>query len=446
MSEKQHITTFSADIEQQTVKKVVWRILPFLIVCYLIAIIDRGNIGMASLQMNEDLGLSKAVFGLASSLFFVGYFLFEVPSNLAMQKIGAKIWISRIMVSWGIISVCTAFVESANTLYVLRFLLGAAEAGFFPGVILYLTYWIPGKYRARVIATFMVAIPAANFIGSPISGLILSLDGWYGLRGWHWLFILEGFPAVILGIAAFFLLSNRPSNASWLNDEQKAWLNATLDAENAKKKAIGHISLWQLLRHKHIWLMALIYAGASAAGSTLSVWSPQLLKSYGLDNLTTGLMNAIPYGLASILMIVWGRSSDRSGERRWHTALTLFLIAGGLLSAFITNSLTGSVVILSLVLIGAYSMKGPFWALASGWMSSTTAAAGLAAIGAMANLIGGGLMVNVYGIINQATGSHTLAMMPLAVLCAIGGIAVLIMGRKKELTINVENGASPVSK
>lgn len=446
MSEKQDITTFAADIEQQTVKKVVWRILPFLIVCYLIAIIDRGNIGMASLQMNEDLGLSKAVFGFASSLFFVGYFLFEVPSNLAMQKIGAKIWISRIMVSWGIISVCTAFVESANTLYVLRFLLGAAEAGFFPGVILYLTYWIPGKYRARVIATFMVAIPAANFIGSPVSGLILSLDGWYGMRGWHWLFILEGVPAVILGIAAFFLLSNRPKDARWLNQEQKAWLNSTLETENAKKKAIGHISLWQLLRHKHIWVMALIYAGASAAGSTLSVWSPQLLKSFGLDNLTTGLVNAIPYGLASILMIVWGRSSDRSGERRWHTALTLFLIAGGLLSAFITNSLSGSVVILSLVLIGAYSMKGPFWALASGWMSSTTAAAGLAAIGAMANLIGGGLMVNVYGIINQATGSHMLAMVPLAILCGIGGIAVLVMGRKKELLIEVENNASPVSK
>ncbi|MGN8163056.1 MFS transporter [Pantoea sp. 22096] len=446
MSEKKHITTFSADIEQQTVKKVVWRILPFLIVCYLIAIIDRGNIGMASLQMNEDLGLSKAVFGFASSLFFVGYFLFEVPSNLAMQKIGAKIWISRIMVSWGIISVCTAFVESANTLYVLRFLLGAAEAGFFPGVILYLTYWIPGKYRARVIATFMVAIPAANFIGSPISGLILSFDGWLGMRGWHWLFILEGIPAVVLGIAAFFLLSNRPTDASWLNQEQKAWLSTTIQAENEKKKAIGHISLWQLLRHKHIWVMALIYAGASAAGSTLSVWSPQLLKSFGLDNFSTGLVNAIPYGLASILMVVWGRSSDRSGERRWHTALTLFLIAGGLLSAFITNSLTGSVVILSLVLMGAYSMKGPFWALASGWMSSTTAAAGLAAIGAMANLIGGGLMVNVYGIINQATGSHTLAMMPLAILCGIGGIAVLVMGRRKQLNIEVDTHASPVSK
>ncbi|MDU6440284.1 MAG: MFS transporter, partial [Pantoea sp.] len=404
MSEKMHASSAPSELERQTVRRVVWRILPFLIVCYLIAIIDRGNIGMASLQMNEDLGLSKAVFGLASSLFFIGYFLFEVPSNLAMQKIGAKIWISRIMITWGIVSVCTAFVESSEMLYLLRFLLGAAEAGFFPGVILYLTYWIPAKYRARVIATFMVAIPAANFIGSPISGAILSLDGWFGMRGWHWLFILEGIPAVLLGVAAFFVLSNRPDSAQWLTSKQRNWLSSTLAAENAQRKAIGHISLWQLLRHKHIWVMALIYAGASAAGSTLSVWSPQLLKSFGLDNFTTGLVNAIPYGLASVMMIVWGRSSDRTGERRWHTALTLFLIAGGLLSAFISQSLTGSVVILSLVLIGAYSMKGPFWALASGWLSSSTAAAGLAAIGAVANLIGGGLMVNVYGMINQATG------------------------------------------
>ncbi|CAK6500627.1 Putative tartrate transporter (plasmid) [Pantoea sp. Nvir] len=258
MSEKMHASTAPSELERETVRRVVWRILPFLIVCYLIAIIDRGNIGMASLQMNEDLGLSKAVFGLASSLFFVGYFLFEVPSNLAMQKVGAKIWISRIMITWGIVSVCTAFVESSEMLYLLRFLLGAAEAGFFPGVLLYLTYWIPAKYRARVIATFMVAIPAANFIGSPISGAILSLDGWLGMRGWHWLFILEGVPAVLLGVAAFFILSNRPDNANWLTSEQRNWLSSTLAAENAQRKAIGHISLWQLLRHKHIWVMALI--------------------------------------------------------------------------------------------------------------------------------------------------------------------------------------------
>lgn len=416
-------------LEQETMRRVIWRILPFLVVSYLVSIIDRGNIGMAALQMNEDLGLSKAAFGFASSLYFVAYFLFEVPSNLAMQKVGARLWIPRIMISWGIISMCMALVESTTSLYVLRFLLGAAEAGFFPGVVLYLTWWIPARYRARIIASFMVAIPLANFIGSPLSGLILTLDGWLGLRGWHLLFIIEGLPAVLLGIAAWFVLSNRPHEARWLKPEQKQWLEATLQAEREKKKNIGHISTWQLLKHKHIWLMALIYSGASAAGTTLSVWSPQLLKSFHLDNLSTGLLNAIPYGLASVLMIVWGRSSDRTGERRWHTALTLFMIAGGIFAAFINLSLPATIIIMSLILVGAYSMKGPFWALASGWMSSSSAAAGLAAIGAIANLIGGAVMVNAYGIINEKTGSHTLALLPLALLCLAGGVAVVMMGR-----------------
>jgi len=417
-------------LERDTMRRVIWRILPFLIVSYLISIIDRGNIGMAALQMNEDLGLTKAAFGFASSLFFVAYFLFEVPSNLAMQKVGARLWIPRIMISWGIISMCMALVESATSLYVLRFLLGAAEAGFFPGVVLYLTWWIPSRYRARIIASFMVAIPLANFIGSPLSGLILTLDGWLGLRGWHLLFIIEGLPAVLLGIAAYFVLSNRPHDARWLNPDQKQWLEATLEKERSERKNIGHISTFQLLKHRQIWLFALIYSGASAAGTTLSVWSPQLLKSFHLDNLTTGMLNAIPYGLASILMIVWGRSSDRTGERRWHTALTLFMIAGGIAAAFISLSLPATIIILSLILVGAYSMKGPFWALASGWMSSSSAAAGLAAIGAIANLIGGGVMINVYGIINEKTGSHTLALLPLAILCLAGGIAVVVMGRK----------------
>jgi len=416
-------------LEQETMRRVIWRILPFLVVSYLVSIIDRGNIGMAALQMNEDLGLSKAAFGFASSLYFVAYFLFEVPSNLAMQKVGARLWIPRIMISWGIISMCMALVESPTSLYVLRFLLGAAEAGFFPGVVLYLTWWIPARYRARIIASFMVAIPLANFIGSPLSGLILTLDGWLGLRGWHLLFIIEGLPAVLLGIAAWFVLSNRPHEARWLRPEQRQWLEATLQAEREKKKNIGHISTWQLLKHKHIWLMALIYSGASAAGTTLSVWSPQLLKSFHLDNLSTGLLNAIPYGLASVLMIVWGRSSDRTGERRWHTALTLFMIAGGIFAAFINLSLPATIIIMSLILVGAYSMKGPFWALASGWMSSSSAAAGLAAIGAIANLIGGAVMVNAYGIINEKTGSHTLALLPLALLCLAGGVAVVMMGR-----------------
>ena len=403
-------TSVPDDLERSTMRRVAWRLLPFLIICYLIAIIDRGNIGMASLQMNQDLELSAKVFGFASSLFFFSYFLVEVPSNLAMQRYGARIWIARIMITWGLISAGTAFVQGANSLYVMRFLLGAAEAGFFPGVLLYL----------------------ANFIGSPLSGLLLSLDGWMGMRGWHWLFILEGIPAVLLGIACLFVLTDRPEQAKWLSDEQRGWLTQRLASEAAKKTAIGHISLWKLLRHKDIWVLALIYSGASAAGSTMSVWAPQLLKTFGLSALEIGLVNAIPYGIASVAMIIWGRSSDRTGERRWHTAMTMLLIAAGLLMTLFTSSLPATVVMLTMVLVGAYSMKGPFWALVSGWLSSSTAAAGLAAVGAMANLIGGGLMVNVYGAIHDATNSYALALMPLATLCTLAAMGVLVIGRKRQ--------------
>lgn len=429
-------------IERETMRKVAWRLLPFLTLCYVIAIIDRGNIGMASLQMNEDLGLTATAFGFASSLFFFAYFLFEVPSNLAMQKFGAKVWIARIMVTWGVITAATAFVESSTSLYIMRFLLGAAEAGFFPGVILYLTYWLPANYRARMVAIFMVAIPGANFIGSPLSGLLLSLDGWMGMRGWHWLFILEGIPAILLGIACLFALTDRPEQAKWLNSEQKAWLVERLQFERQQKTPIGHISLWQLLKNKYIWFMIIIYSGASAAGSTMSVWAPQLIKSFGLSNLEIGLVNAIPYGLASIAMIFWGRSSDRKNERRWHTAITLLMISFGLLIALFTSSLIGTIFLLSVVLIGAYSMKGPFWALASSWMSPTTTAAGLAAIGAFANLIGGGLMVNIYGAIHDATGSHAIALLPLAALNLVSAIMVFIMSRKKAVLFSQPQSTS----
>lgn len=429
-------------IERETMRKVAWRLLPFLTLCYVIAIIDRGNIGMASLQMNEDLGLTATAFGFASSLFFFAYFLFEVPSNLAMQKFGAKVWIARIMVTWGVITAATAFVESSTSLYIMRFLLGAAEAGFFPGVILYLTYWLPANYRARMVAIFMVAIPGANFIGSPLSGLLLSLDGWMGMRGWHWLFILEGIPAILLGIACLFALTDRPEQAKWLNSEQKAWLVERLQFERQQKTPIGHISLWQLLKNKYIWSMIIIYSGASAAGSTMSVWAPQLIKSFGLSNLEIGLVNAIPYGLASIAMIFWGRSSDRKNERRWHTAITLLMISFGLLIALFTSSLIGTIFLLSVVLIGAYSMKGPFWALASSWMSPSTTAAGLAAIGAFANLIGGGLMVNIYGAIHDATGSYAIALLPLAALNLVSAIMVFVMSRKKAVLFSQPQSTS----
>lgn len=417
-------------LESETIRKVSFRLVPFLMVCYLFAFIDRGNIGMAALKMNHDIGLSPKMFGFASSLFFISYFIFEVPSNLALQRFGARKWLARIMITWGLVSASTALVQGANSLYVVRFILGAAEAGFFPGVLLYLTYWIPSAHRARIVAIFMVAIPAASFISSPVSALLLQLDGVLGLRGWQWLFLLEGLPTILLGAVCLVFLTNQPGEAKWLTAEQREWLTQRMENERAKRRAVEHVSLWKLFRSPQVVGMALVCSCASAAGSVLNVWQPQLLKSFGLTVLQTGMLNSIPYAAASVVMIWWGRHSDRTEERRWHTAIPLLLIGVGLGSTLLTSSLVPVVAMLCMVLIGAYSFKGPFWALASGWLGAGSAAAGLAGINAVSNLIGGGLMVNVYGWIMQATGSYALALMPLTVLSLVSVATLFYLSRK----------------
>jgi MFS family permease len=416
-------------LEADTMRKVTWRIIPFLTVCYLLALIDRGNIGMAALQMNDDLGITKKVFGFAGSLFFIAYFLFEVPSNLAMQKFGARKWIARIMITWGLVSAGMAFVQGQNSLFAMRFLLGAAEAGFFPGVVLYMTYWFPAAYRARMVAIFMVAVPMGSFIGSPLSGLLLQADGLLGMRGWHWLFILEGLPTVLLGFACLFFLTDRPEQAKWLSAEQRSWLTARLDKERHEKKAVSveHPSIWKLFRSKEVLGMALVCSAASASGTVLGVWQPQLLKSFGLTVMQIGLVNSVPYVIAAVLMVLWGRHSDKTAERRWHTAIPLALIAGGMLGTLAVGSLAPTVFLLSCILVGAYSFKGPFWALSSSWLSSGSAAAGLAGINAASNLIGGGLMVNAYGWIKEETGSYALGLMPVACLTVASIIMLLVL-------------------
>jgi MFS family permease len=417
-------------LEADTIRKITWRIIPFLIVCYLLALIDRSNIGMASLQMNDDLGLSKKVFGFAGSLFFFSYFLFEVPSNLALQKFGARKWIARIMVTWGAVSACTAFVQGQNSLFVMRFLLGAAEAGFFPGVVLYLTYWFPAAYRARIVALFMVAVPMGSFVGSPISAMLLQADGLLGMRGWHWLFLMEGIPTMLLGFVCLFFLTDRPQQATWLTEAQRNWLTTRLESERVERKNVVRPSVWQLFRSKEVLAMALVCSAASAAGSVLSVWQPRLLKSFGLTVMQTGLVNSVPYVVAAVLMILWGRHSDRKGERRWHTAISLALIAGGMLGSFVVTSLAPTVFLLSCILVGAYSFKGPFWALSSSWLPPSAAAAGLATINAVSNLIGGGLMVNAYGWIKDATGSYALALLPVALLTVASIITLLTLSNE----------------
>ena len=418
-------------IERATMRKVTWRLVPFLMVCYFFALLDRVNVGFAGLQMNRDLGFTPAVFGLGASLFFVSYFLVEVPSNLALQRYGARRWIARIMITWGLVSALMALVVGPYSFYGMRLLLGAAEAGFFPGVLLFLTYWFPSQYRARIVAIFMTSIPIASFLGSPMSALLLEMNGLGGLKGWQWLFILEGVPTVLLGIVCLFFLTDRPSQARWLSDAQRTWLNQRIEGEAAKRKAIGHLSLLQLARNKYFIVMAVVASGASAAGTSLSIWQPQLLKTFGLTTLQTGFVNSIPYGLATIAMILWGRHSDRTQERRWHTAVALLLIAGGLGAiSFAPQMIVPIVFLLSLALIGAYSFKGPFWALTSSWLSASTVAAGLAGINAIANLVGGG-MISLIGVIKEATGSFALSLLPLVALTTAGAICILVVSRSE---------------
>jgi MFS family permease len=306
-------------------------------------------------------------------------------------------------------------------------LLGAAEAGFFPGVILYLTYWFPAEYRGRIVALFMVAIPVSSFIGSPISASLLSLRG-FGLQGWQWLFIAEAIPAVLLGLLVLVWLPNRPTEAKWLSAARREWLIARLESEHRKAKAVGHMPLWKVLTNKYVLVLAVVYGASSAISNVLSLWQPQIIKSFGLTNLQTGMLNSIPFGLASVAMILWGRRSDRSGERVWNTALPMALCAVSLGSTLLTRSLAVTMVLLSLILIGNYAIKGPFWALSTDWLSKNTAAAGIAQINTVAHIATFGA-TSLLGIIKGATGSYPLALLPLTLLATVASISIVLIAR-----------------
>jgi MFS transporter, ACS family, tartrate transporter len=426
-------------------RRVAWRLLPFLMICYFVSYLDRVNVGFAALQMVKGLHMSPTVFGFGGGIFFVSYFLFEVPSNLLLEKVGARLWIARIMITWGFLAAGTAFIVGPRSFYTMRLLLGAAEAGFFPGVILYLTYWFPSEYRARIVGMFTVAIPVSSFLGSPISAALLGVDGWLGLRGWQWMFILEGAPAVLLGLFCLSVLSDKPSSAPWLDSDQKVWLNARLQSESGRSKRVGQISVWNVLWNKHVLILSVTLAGSTAVSSGLQIWQPQIIKSYGLTNMQTGLLNSIPFALASVVMVLWGKRSDKTGERVWHTALPLVVTAVSLASALVFNSLLAIIIILCLAVIGIYAGKGPVWALSAEWLSAGTAAAGLAQMNAISNLAGFGTTY-VVGSIKQATGSYPLAILPLACLSAAGALAVLLIARDRSAGGAVELKETALSK
>jgi ACS family tartrate transporter-like MFS transporter len=404
------------------------RILPFLMICYFVSFMDRVNLGFAALQMVTDLRFSATVFGFGGGLFFVSYFLCEVPSNLLLEKVGARRWIARIMITWGFLAGGMALVKGPHSFYAMRLLLGAAEAGFFPGVILYLTYWFPANYRARIIAMFTLAIPVSSFLGSPISAALLEINGWLGLRGWQWMFILEGAPAVVLGLMCLVMLSDQPRDAKWLGADQRAWLENRLDAEASGERAIGHLNLWRVLWNKHVLALSLVLAGSTAVSSGLQLWQPQIISSYGRTNLQTGLLNSIPFGLASVIMVWWGRRSDQSGERIWHVALPLILTAFSLAAALLFDSLFSTLVILCLAVIGIYAGKGPVWAVSTELLSANTAAAGLAQINAISNLAGFGT-IYLMGVMVDLTGRFSLVLLPLVALSAVAALAMLLIGR-----------------
>src|SRR5471030_2697963 len=420
-------------LEAATMRRVSWRLMPFLVFAYLLCYIDRVNVGFASLEMNKAVGIDPKIYGLGAGIFFVGYFILEVPSNLALQRFGARKWIARIMLSWGVISMACASIAGPWSFLVLRFLLGAAEAGFFPGIILYLTFWYPAEYRAKIVGIFMVAIPLAGLIGSPISGAILGMSGVLGLAGWQWIFILEAIPTILLGIMAFSYLSDRPDDAAWLEPDQRAWLNAKLAGESQRASRVKHASVWKIMTNKYVLIMALVYAGAAGASTSLALWMPQLVKSYGLSNFDTGLVNAVPFALAAVWMILWGHNSDRTGERVWHNALPLAWMVVAMVLTFFAHSLWTIIPLLTLVAAGTYASKGPFWALSSEWLGAGAAAAGLAQINALGNLAS--FFFNyMIGWIKDETGSYPAALMPIAIVATIGVICVLVLGRGQPRT------------
>ncbi len=414
-------------LKRKVLNKVTRRLIPLLFVLYMIAYLDRVNVGFAALQMNQDLGFSSKIYGLGSGIFFLGYFLFEIPSNLILERIGARVWIARIVITWGVIAACMIFVKSPLSFYLLRFFLGIAEAGFFPGIILYLTYWFPAIQRAQTVALFMTATAIAGVVGGPISGLLLTLNGIVGLAGWQWLFLLEGLPAIILGFVVLSYLCDRPEQAQWLKPEELLWLQQRLQLEYEQKTSHKNYTLLQALVNPKVWLLSLIYFTLVIGVYGISFWLPQIIKGFsGLSDLWVGFISGIPYLVGAIGMVFIGSHSDHTGERRAHVAIPAFVGAFGLvLSAYFHHPVT-ALVALSLAALGIWGALGPFWALPTAFLSGRAAAGSYALINSVGNL-GGFVGPYVMGVFKDATNSFTGGLLFLSAVLLVGGILTLVV-------------------
>ncbi|HTU46737.1 MAG TPA: MFS transporter [Bryobacteraceae bacterium] len=420
---------FSPEFERRTYARVTRRIIPFLFLCYIFAFIDRVNVGFAKLQMQQDLGISDAVYGIAAGIFFIGYFFFEVPCNIALQKIGAKFWLGPIMIVWGLVSACTMLVKTAGEFYLVRFLLGVVESGFFPGVILYLTFWYTRKHRAKMVAAFMTAVPLAGVIGGPISGGILDkMSSTGGLRGWQWLYLVEAVPSLLAGIATVFFLHDSPNKAKWLDQRERSLLLHRLAEEEAHKKlsAPGHFTMADAFRSSKTWLLCFIYFGFVMGNYGISFWLPQIVKDTLTKNpLHIGLLTAIPWACAAIAMVVAGHHSDVTGERRWHIALTGIVGA----AAFGVSAIPGisgvlGFLALTVATTGLACAYSTFWSLPTAFLSGTAASAGIAWINSVGNLAG---YVSPYlvGKIRDSVHNMTPALLLLSA-CSFGSALITI--------------------
>ncbi|WP_024511348.1 MFS transporter [Bradyrhizobium sp. ARR65] len=433
----QETTTFATT----ALAKVTKRLVPFLIVCYFVAYLDRVNVGFAALTMNQDLGLSQTAFGFGAGIFFIAYFIFEVPSNLLLERFGARKWIARIMLSWGILSGLMAFIPNIaratglgneTTFYLLRVLLGAAEAGFFPGIIFYLTLWFPTEYRARIVGYFMAAIPLSTVIGAPISGLLLYLHGGLGLAGWQWLFIIEAVPAIILAGVVFFYLTDRPTEATWLTSDERSWLAEKLLAERRQRDAVRQYTVMEALFNPKVIGLSLVYFGAVATNYGLSFFLPQIVKAFGLNTFLTTLVSAAPYLVGVLGMIWWGRRSDHVGERRFHTAVPLFVAAAGIAISTVLDDPTLKMVAFSIAGFGIFACLPVFWTLPTAFLSGAAAAAGIAVVNSIGNLAGFAGPFAM-GWIRDHTGSYTGGLLLLAGLGIIATGIVLTLSHDEAL-------------
>jgi ACS family tartrate transporter-like MFS transporter len=408
-------------LEQRTMRKVYFRLLPFVFACYFLCYLDRINVSFAALTMNKDLGLDAAMYGMAAGAFFWGYVLFEVPSNLILEKVGARMWIARIMVTWGLLSGATAFCTGPWSFMTVRFLLGVAEAGLFPGMILYFTYWFPDNHRARIIAGFTLALPVAVALGAPVSTGLMELNGLLGLAGWKWMYLAEAVPTVLLGIVVFFYLTDRPPMAKWLSAEERTWLTSTIDHERRQIEAHGTISLLRSFWDPRVLLLTINYFGIVTASLGMLLFLPQIVKSLGFTNMQVGWVTMIPYLCGAAAMVIVGWISDRTGERRWNLFFTCALGTVGLVICGLFVNSYWAIVGMSIAAIGFYGTKGPFWSMPTMFLTGSAAAASIAWINSVGNL-GGFFGPTIVGWAKQLTGSYAGGLYALAALALMSAI------------------------